>query len=554
MPPVTGVTVAVCDTGQEANGPEHFGDRGRIPFPYVAFVRKGFGDSPTVQKGLLHGETYCSDISTAVASCTRPIARRDSMSSSSGHWYERRPSFVWVAAVALLALVLAGDLIRAYQGWPDAQGWEHEWIARAWADGKGYSFPGDPRWLFKPADPGERTVPGGYYATAWEEPVPVFLLGTCFRLFGEHGRLAMTVANVLFFAATLIMVYRLGRRISNPWLGVIAAALVVLIPTVHSLVKVYLGGSILAGLLVSGCALLMLRFLERPSVERALVLGGVIGFAALTHAPTIAFLPVALIVALLARGPLTTRAWASAGVIVGAALLVLSPWVARNYATFGEFVLVKNGAGFMTYLGNRALADTLEPSRVDDGAPFKPPWRSETLLDAVQRVNTTQNLADLQYYSEDTVRALAPDRYAKFNEAQRDKAFMAAALDFMVRHPWTTLQLAAVKAARFLYPSDLGWFARLPATLLGLLALLGLASNLRDRRVTALGLMAIAYAGAYVVTFPFFYRYRYPIEPVLAVLAGIAVIRLAQLVWRLRARLLRAPASDASQLRAGPGG
>jgi 4-amino-4-deoxy-L-arabinose transferase-like glycosyltransferase len=463
----------------------------------------------------------------------------------------RRPA---VLGIALLALILAGDLARAYQGWPQAQGWEYEWIARAWADGKGYSYPGDPRWLFKPANPDERTDPGGYYATAWEEPVPVFLLGTFFRLFGGHGRLAMTVANALFFAATLVLVYHLGRRLSGPWLGLIAGALLVMIPTVHSLVKVYLGGSILAGLLVSVCALLMLRFLERPSVGRALAFGGVIGFAALTHAPTIAFLPVALIVALLARGPLAARAWGSAGVIVGAALLVLSPWVARNYATFGEFVLVKNGAGFITYLGNRALADTIEPSLVDHDAPFKPPWRSENLLDAVQRVNLTQNLADLQDYSEDTVRALAPDRYARFNEAQRDKAFRAGALDFMARHPWTTLQLAAVKAARFLYPSDLGWFGRFPATLLGLLAILGLAFNLRDRRVTALGLMAVAYAGVYVVTFPFFYRYRYPIEPVLAVLGGLTVMVLAQLSGQLRAGLFRAPASDAPQLRAGPGG
>jgi 4-amino-4-deoxy-L-arabinose transferase-like glycosyltransferase len=470
------------------------------------------------------------------------------------HWHERSCGFVWVVAVPLLALLLAGELVRAYPGWPHSQGWEYEWIARAWADGKGYSYPGDPRWLFKPPNPNERADPGGFYATAWEEPVPVFLLGTFFRLFGDSGRLAMTIANALFFAATLVLVYHLGRRLSGPWLGVIAAALLVMIPTVHSLVKVYLGGSILAGLLVSVCALLMLRFLERPSVGRALAFGGVIGFAALTHAPAIAFLPVALIVALLARGPLTARAWASAGVIVGAALLVLSPWVARNYATFGELVLVKNGAGFMTYLGNRALADTFEPSLTDHDAPFKPPWRSENLLDAVQRVNLTQNLADLQDYSEDTVRALAPDRYARFNEAQRDKAFMAAALDFMARHPLTTLELAAVKAARFLYPSDLGWFARFPATLLGLLAVLGLASNLRDRRVTALGLMAVAYAGVYVVTFPFFYRYRYPIEPVLAVLGGLAVMVLAQLSWQLRARLFRAPASDAPQLRAGPGG
>jgi 4-amino-4-deoxy-L-arabinose transferase-like glycosyltransferase len=469
-------------------------------------------------------------------------------------WDERCPRFVCITAISLLALVLAGDLTRVFLGWRHAQGWEYEWIARAWADGKGYSYPGDRRWLFNPANPDERTDPNGYYATAWEEPVPVFLLGTFFRLLGDYGRLAMTLANALFFAATLVVVYHLGRRITGPWLGLVSAALLVMIPTVHSLVKVYLGGSVLAGLLVSVCALLLLWFMEHASLRRSLLLGGVIGLAMLAHAPTIAFLPVAVIVALASQGPLTWRAWRIAGVIVGAALFVVSPWAVRNYATFGELVLVKNGAGLMTYIGNRALAETIEPSLVDHDAPFKPPWKSEHLLDAVRRTDVTQNMVDLLDYSENTVRALAPDRYAESNEAQRDKRFMAAALDFMVRHPLTTLQLAAVKAARFLYPSDLGWFARFPATLLGLLAVLGVASNLRDRRVTALGLMAVAYAGVYVVTFPFFYRYRYPIEPVLAVLGGLAVIVLAQLVWQLRARLFRAPASDAPQLRAGPGG
>jgi hypothetical protein len=49
-------------------------------------------------------------------------------------------------------------------------------------------------------------------------------------------------------------------------------------------------------------------------------------------------------------------------------------------------------------------------------------------------------------------------------------------------------------------------------------------------------------------------RYRYPIEPVLAVLGGLTVMVPAQLSGQLRARLFRAPASDAPQLRAGPGG
>jgi 4-amino-4-deoxy-L-arabinose transferase-like glycosyltransferase len=455
---------------------------------------------------------------------------------------------------AFLALVLAGDLARVLTGWTDSQGWEYEWIARAWAGGHGYSFPGDARWLFDPGNPDDRTDPGAYYATAWEEPVPVVLLGTFFRLFGDHGRLAMTLTNALFFAATLAVVYHLGRRIRGPWLGFVSAALLAMIPTAHSLIKVYLGGSVLGGLVVSICALLLLWFQDRASVRRGLLLGAALGVAALSHAATIVFIPVAALVALLSQRPLTWRTWPCAGAIVGTALLVIAPWAARNYATFDEFVPVRNGAGFVTYLGNRAIAEIFEPSLVSDRSPFKPPRASGNLLQAVRWADQTQNMIDIQDYAENTVRATAPEGYANSNEAQRDKVFMADALGFMLRHPVKTLQLAAGKAVKFLFPTEFSWLQLIPVGCVSVLALIGLATGLKDRRVMALGLMASAYGAVYVVTFPFFYRYRYPIEPVLAVLGGIAVIWLVQLGWQLRERLSRAPQADTPQDRAGPGG
>ena len=325
-----------------------------------------------------------------------------------------------------------------------------------------------------------------------------------------------------------------------------------MIPTVHSLVKVYLGGSALAGLLVSICAFLLIWFQERASVRRGLLLGAAVGVAALTQAAAIVFIPVAALVALFSTGPFTWQAWRSAGAIVGAALLVTFPWAVRNYATFDQPVLVRNGAGFITYLGNRALAETFEPGLVSEHAPVKPPWTAGNLLQAVRLLDITQNLIDIQHYAEGAVRATAPDGYADFNEAQRDKVFMADALSFMLRHPLTTLHLAAIKVVRFLCPPSSGWLHLIPAGIVGLLAVLGLALSLKDRRVVALGLMALAYAAVYIVTFPFFYRYRYPIEPVLATLGGIAVIWLVQLGWQLRARLFGAPGADPPQVHAGP--
>lgn len=441
--------------------------------------------------------------------------------------------------IAFLALVLAGDLTRVYLGWTHARGWEYEQIARNWADGKGYSFKGDERWLFDPSEPNDRTDPDGYYSTAWEEPIPTLLLGTFFWLFGEYGRLAMTTANALFFAATLVVVYHLGRLIQGPWLGLISAALLALIPTAHSLVKVYIGGSVLGGLLVSICALLLLWFLECISVRRGLLLGATIGVAALTQAATIAFAPVAALLALFSAGPLTWTAWRSAGIIVAAALLVISPWTLRNYAIFGELVLVRNGGGQIAYVGNRAFAETFEPGLVSADAPFAPPWRARNILHAVQLIDEIENRRALDAYSRDTVRAIALDKYAEFNEAERDKAFMHHAVEFMRRYPLITLQLSVVKTARFIYQRQHGWLHSIPTTIAGMLAVVGAAIGLRQRRVRALGLMVLGYVAVYALTYPLFYRYRYPIEPLLTVLGGVAVAWVAQLGLRSRvARLL----------------
>jgi hypothetical protein len=159
---------------------------------------------------------------------------------------------------------------------------------------------------------------------------------------------------------------------------------------------------------------------------------------------------------------------------------------------------------------------------------------------------------DLIMYAQKTVRATAADQYGELNEAQRDKLLRREALDFMWQHPLTTLKLAAIKVVKFLGPSPSAWLHLIPAVLTGLLAVIGVASSLKDSRVMALGLMALAYAGVYAVTFPFHYRYRYPIEPVLALLAGVGVIQLVGLGQRFRQRLIRASDSDPSRVRVGP--
>jgi 4-amino-4-deoxy-L-arabinose transferase-like glycosyltransferase len=457
-------------------------------------------------------------------------------------WHARFARFAPIAGITLLAFVVTASLTRdIVLHWTYANGSEVEKVAHAWADGKGVAAPGKVRWLFDPTNPDDRTDSGGYYTTAWEEPVPIVVLGTFFWLFGDYGRLAMVITNALCFLATMGMVYYLARRCAGPGLGLASAALLALVPLTHHGARIYFGGSVLllsgamlAGLAVSICALLLLRLLERPSVRRALLLGGAIGFTALTLSTAIIFLPVAALLVLLTTGPLSWRGWRTTGAIVGGILLVISPWALRNYAVFGEFVPLRNGGGFVAYVGNRALAETLEPSLVPDHASLTPPWTASNLLDAVRRMDVFHDRHPLELYSVRAVRANAPDEYAKLNEAQRDRLFMRAALLFMWQHPLMTLELAVVKAVRFLYLLGRYWPNHAAAGLVGLLPVLGAALSLKDPRLRALGLMALAYAAVYAGAYPFFYRYRYPIEPVLAILGGVAIIWLVRSASWLR--------------------
>lgn len=111
---------------------------------------------------------------------------------------------VWFLGIAL---ILGVKFIPMLGRWSDVTGAEYLWIARALAQGHGFSFDGEHHWLFESTDPSQ------YYPTAWMDPVYPFLLAWCFRLFGEHGKLAMLLFHMLCYAGTLLLVYQLAKRL-----------------------------------------------------------------------------------------------------------------------------------------------------------------------------------------------------------------------------------------------------------------------------------------------------------------------------------------------------
>jgi hypothetical protein len=103
--------------------------------------------------------------------------------------------------------------------------------------------------------------------------------------------------------------------------------------------------------------LVALRLIDRPSLVETMLLGALIGLAALTRSEGLLLLPLlAIPIAIVAAG----RRLRVLAVLVGACALVLSPWVIRNWADFGRPTLSTNdgttlaGANCQpTYYGNQ---------------------------------------------------------------------------------------------------------------------------------------------------------------------------------------------------------
>lgn len=450
-----------------------------------------------------------------------------------------------ISVLALLTMfgLEVGD---AFQSYETIEGHEHLRIARNLANGEGFSFHASRRWLFEPG------VGEGYRATAWLAPVyPATLSSFYFLLGEEHGNLAIMLVHALLFLGTGLAVYRLGSSLANNALAGPAALLIYVflllyqernVPYLES-VQQLLSNAPLGGFVVALSALLLLRLVEKPSFWRAAVSGFGLGLAALSYAGTIAFGPAAFIALIIGpdkRADLRRRL-ALGTVMVGFSALTILPWAARNFVEFGYWVPVRNGSGQIMHTGNVALAATFAPETVPLVDHVPPPWTASSLGDALNKAMNTGRRRALETWQFHYVQVRAPQEYAAMNEVERDKEHLRQVKEFALSHPILFLQMTVAKGWGFTFGR---W---LVPGVLAALALCGLLWRARDTRAQMMFFIAAAYALPYMLSIPFFYRYRYPIDPVLSAvaagfLAGIATAfldRLGNLMLQYRRPLRR---------------
>ena len=406
-----------------------------------------------------------------------------------------RTSFFWMFVIAFLLrfgyILIAHTYKFKTLDNNFSFGFEMGRIGRAIATGQGFANPFD----------------GITGPTAWEPPLYPYLIAGVFRITGVYthaSALILLTINSIFSALTSIPIFLIARKCFSEKVAVWTAWMWALLPSVMFWCTRWVWETSLAALLMAVIFWLTL-YLEVANGYRPWICYGVLwGVAALTNTSLLAFLPASGLWAWYRRA--RTQKKSIAGVVLASLFFAatISPWLVRNYETFGKFIFIRSNFGAELRLGNGPGATGI--------------W--------MQWLHPTQDPLELR-------------RYARLGEVAYVAARKREALDFIradyVRFAWISVK-------RFIYYwGGLPRLSQIPALApfknsvflaSTVLAFWGLGRALRKRQHGAWLFLwlILSYPTIYYFVFPH-PRYRHPIEPELGILI-VYVISEAELKKR----------------------
>jgi 4-amino-4-deoxy-L-arabinose transferase-like glycosyltransferase len=409
----------------------------------------------------------------------------------------RIPILIALGAFALrIVVVLAFQAHQIDEDWNF--GFETGRIARALVEGEGFSSP------FR--------VPSG--PTAWFMPAYPAILALVFVLFGTYSvpsAITILTLNSIFAALTCVAVYLLAKKVfGHPTAIVAAIALALYPPSVWHSVNTIWDTSLLALLVV----LLIYRLYDldgNSGLGSAALYGLVLGLVVWVNPIVLCFLPLVWLRIWGRFGGSARRRLAAVALATLTVTVVIGPWLMRNHQQFGRPYLRSN-LGLELKLGNSAAAwrGYLEGQ---EGSPWlrgHPSVVSEEL-----------------------------ERFVMMGEAAYVQEALGDALTFIREHPAKFLRLSLRRVYIF-WLSDLAgqneWSGNLKISVP--LSWMRKACHLAPLPFVLLGLVAatrrkldVEPLVGFMVLFPIVYylthvseRYRFPLEPVLVVLASYGLV------------------------------
>jgi len=367
-------------------------------------------------------------------------------------------------------------------------GYETGRIARSIAIGEGFSSP--------------LSIQTG--PTAWLTPIYPYLLAGVFKLFGVYSylsKLIITLLNDLFSALTCIPIYFIAKRLGGAGLAAGAAWIWAIFPNAILMPIQWVWDTALAALMAGLVLWATMAIVDSRKLRDWIGYGLLWGAALMTNASFLSVFPILLVwLAWKLRGARGRWFQLPAAAALAAALCCV-PWTARNFIVFHKFVPLRSNFGLELWLGNNdQVPDTwagfLHPN------DFPPEG----------------------------------EKFARMGEIAYMQEKQHEALQFMASHPRDTLRffwrrfadnwVGAWDPVQDIWRS-LTWDSRtvlLSNISISLLGLAGLLLLFRQKSPYAfpIAMFPLVYPIVYYISHTS-QRYRHPIDPVLVVLASLAI-------------------------------
>lgn len=416
----------------------------------------------------------------------------------------KRFLFIWLVIILIATLL---NLFGLINNWKNVKGNEYYWIAESIEKGHGFSYAFCLRCV--PIDNTSNIANQRnekYYKTAHEEPVYPYLLGITFKVLGEYGHLVILVFQVLALFFTSIIVYFLARKIFDAPTGMLAGIAIALMPSANNLVFSF-NPVTFAGLLIAITTHLIFWCNNKKTILSGIILGLTLGLTSLLYAPTLLFIPISILFILTSKNVGSSYTLKTVIAVFASAIMVLSVWTTRNYIVFGQIIPVKTGFGFAVHESNIPLAKWANLESCS-GLRCKVMKAREAIIYYLN----DKNKRDMYRVSDKIIQLDAPKGYELFNEAERNSLYLKRTIEFVLSHPIDFLSLTLNRVHRFFFMGKI-------TSLISLLFFISAIILFKRKDVRLLLLLILAYGIPYFFAVTWWYRYRYPIEPLFIVLA-----------------------------------
>jgi 4-amino-4-deoxy-L-arabinose transferase-like glycosyltransferase len=191
--------------------------------------------------------------------------------------------------------------------------------------------------------------------TAWMPPVYPVLLAAIFRIFGPYtfnSFLAAALFNIFCATLTSIPIFFAGKRIAGLSVAATAAWLWAIFPNAILLPVESMWDASLSALLVATILWATMALAESPRVRDWCAYGLLWGLTLLANATLIALLPLLLAWLAYRAQKQNRKCLGNLALSVAIVLLCCAPWTIRNYKVFHAFVPLRSGLGLQLWLGN----------------------------------------------------------------------------------------------------------------------------------------------------------------------------------------------------------